>query len=119
MIYYKNNVTPKRIEWWKSLSLREQNLRICLFEIRKIAISEQKTLLKYKKSRKEVLSAKATLKQLKLIAKAIERQIPGYINIERADDYSTAYRCAHCRQTIPYYASYCPNCGQRVSDNLV
>lgn len=115
MIYYKNNATPKRIEWWNSLPEREQNLRICLFEIQKIAIPEQKTLLRYKKSRIEVLSAKATLKQLKLIAKAIKRQIPGYINIAKTDDYSTAYRCARCRQDVPYYASYCSNCGQRIS----
>lgn len=52
---------------------------------------------------------------LKLIAKAIKRQIPGYINIEKADDYNAAYRCACCRQDVPYYASYCPNCGQRIS----
>ena len=64
MIYYGNNATPKRIEWWNSLPEREQNLRICLFEIQKIAIPEQKTLLRYKKSRKEVLNAKAILKQL-------------------------------------------------------
>lgn len=63
----------------------------------------------------EVLSTKATIKQLKLIAKAIKRQIPGYINIAKTDDYSTAYRCARCRQDVPYYASYCPNCGQRIS----
>lgn len=115
MIYYKKNATPKRIEWWNSLPEREQNLRVCLFEIQKIAIPEQKTLLRYKKSRKEVLSAKATLKQLQLIAKAIKRQIPGYINIEKADDYSVAYLCACCRQGVPSYASYCPNCGQRIS----
>ena len=115
MIYYKNNVTPKRIEWWKSLSLREQNLRICLFEIRKIAIPEQKALLRYRKSRKEVLRTKAVIKRLKLVAKAIKRQIPGYINIEKADDCSAAYHCACCRQDVPYYASYCPNCGQRIS----
>lgn len=48
MIYYGNNATPKRIEWWESLQEREQNLRICLFEIQKIAIPEQKTLLRYK-----------------------------------------------------------------------
>ena len=113
MIYYGNNATPERIEWWESLLEREQNLRTCLFEIQKIAISEQKALLR--KSRVEVLSAKATLKQLKLIAKAIKRQIPGYINIEKTDDYSTAYRCACCRQDVPSYASYCPNCGQRIS----
>lgn len=41
--------------------------------------------------------------------------IPGYINIEKADDYNAAYRCACCRQDVPYYASYCPNCGQRIS----
>lgn len=115
MIYYGNNATLKRMEWWEGLPEHEQNLRICLFKIRKTAIPEQKALLRYRKSRKEVLSAKATIKQLKLIAKAIERQIPGYINIEKADDCSTAYRCAHCQQTIPYYASYCPNCGQRLS----
>jgi len=115
VIYYGNNATLKRIEWWESLSEREQNLRICLFEIQKIAIPEQKTLLRYKKSRKEVLNAKAILKQLKLVAKAIKRQIPGYINIEKADDYNAAYRCACCRQDVPYYASYCPNCGQRIS----
>lgn len=115
MIYYGNNATPKRIEWWESLPEREQNLRICLFEIQKIAIPEQKTLLRYKKSRKEVLNAKAILKQLKLVAKAIKRQIPGYINIEKADDYSVAYLCACCRQGVPAYASYCPNCGQRIS----
>lgn len=115
MIYYGNNATPERIEWWKSLPEHEQNLRICLFEIQKIAISEQKTLLRYKKSHMEVLSAKAALKQLKLIAKAIKRQIPGYINIEKTDDYSTVYRCVCCRQDVPSYASYCPNCGQRIS----
>lgn len=115
MIYYGNNATPERIEWWESLLEREQNLRVCLFEIQKIAISEQKALLRYKKSRVEVLSTKATIKQLKLIAKAIKRQIPGYINIEKADDCSAAYRCACCRQGVPSYASYCPNCGQRIS----
>lgn len=115
MIYYGNNATPERIEWWESLLEREQNLRVCLFEIQKIAISEQKALLRYKKSRVEVLSTKATIKQLKLIAKAIKRQIPGYINITKTDDYSTAYLCACCRQGVPAYASYCPNCGQRIS----
>ena len=62
MIYYGNNATPERIEWWESLPEREQTLRICLFEIQKIAISEQKALLRYKKSRVEVLSTKATIK---------------------------------------------------------
>ena len=37
------------------------------------------------------------------------------INIEKADDCSAAYRCACCRQGVPAYASYCPNCGQRIS----
>ena len=115
MIYYGNNATPERIEWWESLLERVQNLRVWLFEIQKIAISEQKALLRYKKSRVEVLSTKATIKQLKLIAKAIKRQIPGYINITKTDDYSTEYLCACCRQGVPAYASYCPNCGQRIS----
>lgn len=35
MIYYGNNATPERIEWWESLLEREQNLRVCLFEIQK------------------------------------------------------------------------------------
>lgn len=121
MIYYGNNATLKRIEWWESLSEREQNLRICLFEIQKIAIPEQKTLLRYKKSRKEVLNAKAILKQLKLVAKAIKRQIPGYINIEKADDYSADWYCRrNCKEILlPYLEKYFDKVASLLPGDLV
>ena len=123
MNYYNDIATPERLEWWAGLPEREQDMRIALFRLEKLAIPERKSLLRlvdappeHGNSRQNVI--KNDIRLLKIAAKAIRRQIPVCGYAKKVNGGATEWLCGHCQQAMPVYAEYCPNCGQKVSADL-
>lgn len=114
MKYYKDKATPERMAWWKKLPKKEQYLRTQLFRLEKYDKSEQKKLA----SRKDesMKFAKQNIRGLKIVIKAIKRQLLVKGDWRRDGPYSVAWYCGHCQQPIPIYANYCLYCGQKVAD---
>lgn len=120
MNYYNDIATPERLKWWAGLPEREQDMRIALFRLEKLAIPERKSLLrlvdappKHGNSRQNVI--KNDIRLLKIAAKAIRRQLPVCGYAKKVNGGTVEWRCGHCQQEMPFYAEYCPVCGQKVA----
>ena len=120
MNYYNDIATPERLKWWAGLPEREQDTRIALCRLEKLAIPERKSLLRlvdappeHGNSRQNVI--KNDIRLLKIAAKAIRRQIPVCGYAKKVNGGATEWLCGHCQQEMPFYAEYCPLCGQKVA----
>ena len=118
--YYNDIATPERLKWWAGLPEREQDMRIALFRLEKLAIPERKSLLRlvdappeHGNSRQNVI--KNDIRLLKIAAKAIRRQIPVCGYAKKVNGGATEWLRGHCQQEMPFYAEYCPLCGQKVA----
>lgn len=111
MEYFKHTATAERLRWWRRLPVQEQNMRRCLFRLKKWDVSEQKSLLRYPENQYDVSQRfiKTRIRLLKLAIQAIKRQLP-----VRPHGSHTGVHCGHCEAIIAVYMDYCPACGQKI-----